>query len=327
MNKTNCPICSQDADFQQNKTLVYDVNCKFCGKFSLRRMKSLESVHEPHLFALKVILNKIWKSNRISNEYYLIDQLREDIIQNYYSARDNCDQRWVNQQFVRKYILEVSQQVNNLILLIGDTNNDNLDFSLEADRASTICVKISKYHSIAYKIGSFEHEKLKTHYDFLERKQLISKGYLTTEGWIEYEQLNTGKLTNIAFMAMKFGEKDSDIIFDNFKNVIQKNFGIELQRLDKSPKSGLIDMNLRNKIKSSRFIISDLSHQNNGAYWEAGFAEGLGKIVIYSCEKSKEGDIHFDVRNLYRINYSLENLDQSNEDLTDVIKASIPELN
>ena len=33
-------------------------------------------------------------------------------------------------------------------------------------------------------------------------------------------------------------------------------------------------------------MISDLSHGNYGAYWEAGFAEGLGKAVIYTCERT-----------------------------------------
>jgi hypothetical protein len=220
--------------------------------------------------------------------------------------------------------------VNNLILFIGDANDTGTAFKINPSSLDVVDnndTRINHWQMISYKIGSFDYEKLKAHYSYLERKEVVSNGYLTTEGWIEYEKLNTGKLTNIAFMAMKFGEEDSDTIFNHFQNIIQKKFGVELIRLDQVPKSGLIDMNLRNKIKSSRFIISDLSHQNNGAYWEAGFAEGLGKVVIYSCDKSKENDIHFDVRNLYRINYSLESLEQSNEDLINVIQASIPELN
>ena len=53
------------------------------------------------------------------------------------------------------------------------------------------------------------------------------------------------------------------------------------------PKAGLIDDRLRVEIRTSRFLIADLTHENAGAYWEAGFAEGLGKPVIYTCEKSK----------------------------------------
>ena len=51
------------------------------------------------------------------------------------------------------------------------------------------------------------------------------------------------------------------------------------------------------EIRTSRFLIADLTHENPGAYWEAGYAEGLGKPVIYTCEKKKfENQVktHFD---------------------------------
>jgi hypothetical protein len=35
------------------------------------------------------------------------------------------------------------------------------------------------------------------------------------------------------------------------------------------------------------FVLVDLTHDNSGAYWEAGYAEGLGKPVIYICEQTK----------------------------------------
>ena len=33
------------------------------------------------------------------------------------------------------------------------------------------------------------------------------------------------------------------------------------------------------------FLWPIFTHGDPGAYWEAGFAEGLGKPVIYTCEK------------------------------------------
>ena len=38
-------------------------------------------------------------------------------------------------------------------------------------------------------------------------------------------------------------------------------------------------------VRDAAFVISDLTHDNSGAYWEAGYAEGLGKPVIYICEE------------------------------------------
>ena len=40
-------------------------------------------------------------------------------------------------------------------------------------------------------------------------------------------------------------------------------------------------------------MIADLTHQNNGAYFEEGYAMGLGKPVIQLCKKNV--DLHFDI--------------------------------
>ena len=49
---------------------------------------------------------------------------------------------------------------------------------------------------------------------------------------------------------------------------------------------------------------------NQGAYWEAGYAEGLRKPVIYTCKKSvfeTEGT-HFDTNHRVHVLWDAENL-------------------
>ena len=60
--------------------------------------------------------------------------------------------------------------------------------------------------------------------------------------------------------------------------------------------SGVIDNYLRATIRDAAFVICDLTHDNHGAYWEAGYADALDKPVIYICEKSKfdKEQSHFD---------------------------------
>ena len=86
---------------------------------------------------------------------------------------------------------------------------------------------------------------------------------------------------------MKFGDQVLDQIVDSVFKPSVKQAGFDLIKLDDEPKAGLIDDRLRVEIQSSQFLIADLSHDNPGAYWEAGYAEGLGKPVIYTCEKAK----------------------------------------
>ena len=58
------------------------------------------------------------------------------------------------------------------------------------------------------------------------------------------------------------------------------------------------------EIKNSRFVVAELSQHNNGAYYEAGYALGLGKEVIHICsEKELKSKLHFDVAQINTITY------------------------
>jgi hypothetical protein len=125
---------------------------------------------------------------------------------------------------------------------------------------------------------------------------------------------------------MKYGEKEVDWIYENyFKNAVRAT-GFDLYRLDEAPKAGLIDDKLRVEITTSRFLISDLTHENPGAYWEAGYAEGLGKPVIYTCEKEKfeTSKTHFDTNHHLTVIWDKENPEAAVQQLKATIRATLP---
>jgi nucleoside 2-deoxyribosyltransferase len=69
------------------------------------------------------------------------------------------------------------------------------------------------------------------------------------------------------------------------------------------------------------------SRSSNGAYWEAGYAEGLGKPVIYLCKRSAfgKGDTHFDTNHHLTVQWDLETMADDMERLKATIRFSIPE--
>jgi len=152
---------------------------------------------------------------------------------------------------------------------------------------------------------------------------------LSFEGWDYYEQLQHGDGTyRKAFMAMKFGVDELNKMLEEvFKPAVLQT-GFELQPLSDAPKAGLIDDRLRVEIQASDFIVADLTHDNLGAYWEAGYAEGLGKPVIYTCEKNKfeEEKTHFDTNHHLTIVWDSENPQQAGEDLKATVRATLPQL-
>ena len=68
------------------------------------------------------------------------------------------------------------------------------------------------------------------------------------------------------------------------------------------------------------------THCPAGAYWEAGFAEGLGKPVIYIC-RAKEGDAekktHFDANHRHTVRWDLSTLDETAKKLKAVIRNTL----
>lgn len=162
-----------------------------------------------------------------------------------------------------------------------------------------------------------------------ESQYLISPMQLTIEGWLYFENLKRGlTASRIAFMAMGFGDPELDRIYqDHFVPAVALS-RFKLKRLDEDQPAGLIDDRLRVEIRQSRFLVSDLTHRNPGAYWEAGYAEGLGKPVIYSCRRDvfedKKASPHFDTNHHLMVIWDPANLQQAVAKLKSTIRATLP---
>jgi nucleoside 2-deoxyribosyltransferase len=85
-------------------------------------------------------------------------------------------------------------------------------------------------------------------------------------------------------MDLTAKDEIDNVFTDCFIPAVAKT-GFKLERVDTAPKAGLIDDKIKVDIRTARFVLADLTGNNNGVYWEAGFAEGLGKPVIYTCKK------------------------------------------
>ena len=152
---------------------------------------------------------------------------------------------------------------------------------------------------------------------------------LTFDGWNYYETLLKGSTTyRKAFMAMKFGDDDLNAVLEDVFKPNVKMAGFDLFKLDDEPRAGLIDDRLRVEIQSSAFLIADLTHANNGAYWEAGYAEGLGKPVIYTCEKEQfeSQQTHFDTNHHLTVLWDKTAPELAGDLLKATIRATLPHL-
>jgi hypothetical protein len=152
---------------------------------------------------------------------------------------------------------------------------------------------------------------------------------LTFEGWERFEELQrTEADSRTAFMAMAFGNADLDSVYRDCFSPASADAGFKLRRLDENQGAGLIDDQLRVAIRTAKFLIADLTTDNRGAYWEAGFAEGLGKPVIYVCEASvfnnERTRPHFDTNHLLTVPWNRADLTDARRRLTATIRNTFP---
>lgn len=153
---------------------------------------------------------------------------------------------------------------------------------------------------------------------------------ITFKGWERVEELRKGRSSGTyAFMAMAFGQEPlTTLVNDHFRTAVEQT-GFPLKRVDDEPRAGLIDDWLRVDIRGCRFLVADLTHHNNGAYWEAGYAEGLGKPVIYTCERSVFEDstrgTHFDTNHHLTVVWEEDAREAAATLLKATIRASVPD--
>src|SRR5258707_2625733 len=102
---------------------------------------------------------------------------------------------------------------------------------------------------------------------------------------------------NYGFVAFSFGNAQLDgLLKDTVKPGLRETLGFDLVDMRDVATAGVIDNIMRAQIRDAAFILADLTDDNPGACSEAGYAEGLGKPVIYLCEAAKfeAARTHFD---------------------------------
>jgi nucleoside 2-deoxyribosyltransferase len=141
---------------------------------------------------------------------------------------------------------------------------------------------------------------------------------LTPKGYSRVDEIqkNTAHGRNV-LVAMKFGD-DTIPLREAIRKGIQ-DAGYHAVFIDEVQHNDFITPELLKYIRDSKFVVVDLTHQNNGAYFEEGYAMGLGKPVIQLCQKDTH--LHFDIAQKNTIMWTSE--DDIPERLTNRIKATI----
>lgn len=309
---SNCPVCNTA---NAEETVVgggneYLWSCHRCGDFRLL----FPSGDLPHMLkgdlreraALSHWIRTEYEANR-AKPTKLTGELVRDIIKN---PRP-----------------DVTEQADNFIRWIGD-NGKTFDEHIDVDKSAIqAIIGSATFDEFVIVFGHLRDKGVIQHQG--GRDNVYARVRLSFLGWERYHELKQATSdSRKAFMAMQYNELQLEDIVDKVFRPAVAETGYALFVLRDNPKAGLIDDRLRAEIRAARFLIADLTHGNAGAYWEAGYAEGLGKPVIYTCEKKVFEDSqsrpHFDTNHHQTVLWDAGRPEVAAKELQVTICASLP---
>ena len=298
-NKIKCPVCLCESSCQKPRPSLF--KCDICGIYKIDNDK-LDGQEPDGSFE--------------SGQWDLDSLQRVDLSHSIRKRSDESSETRSDPLEITSAVLKSFRsgrslpspavQATNIIRFIGD------EVSRSGEAVGHLPVG---FHAI---IGARNRdEAIRLTEELVERKTLktdsssLTNINLTLDGWEQYEAEKRGRFAGKdGFIAMQFGDDDDDLesfVREVVKPAVKEDIGCNLVDMRDVPKAGIIDNIMRVRIRDAKFVIADLTHGNNGAYWEAGYAEGLGKPVIYICEKKKfesKNGTHFDTNHCTTVVWS-----------------------
>ena len=202
----------------------------------------------------------------------------------------------------------------------------------------------SNYLDLLRHSESANPDELMNLLDHLEERRYIRKiglktnplgtCLLTVEGYKKLEEIEKPNQDSTrVFVAMWFDPSMDEVWDKGIKPAIAEA-GYEPVRIDQKEHMDKIDDEIIAEIRRSRFVVADFTHgkindkslhkkkrgARGGVYYEAGFAQGLGIGVIFTCREDQIDDVHFDTRQYPHIRWSRA------EELKKALKNRIPAL-
>jgi hypothetical protein len=310
-----CTVCGSQANiYERDFKIGTVVNCSRCGDYQIGSRRIAEDANLP-----------ITDIDRLAVAAYLIRQMNGALIP---ASRGSIQRPTLTSEFFfslhTRSLPSPAEASDNLLLYgakaVGSRIGQRIGIRYyDEELAASVGV-----------VGGADVEWLVNNlarHDYAEVTLATqSCGFrITGPGWDRIAELRQKEETSrYAFFARKFDNADLDAVFEQCLLPAVLSTGFELRTV--TQRAGLVDAIIEDEIRRCAFLLADLSDDNPGAYWEAGFAEGLGKPVIYICKAldgTTEKRIHFDANHRHTIRWDLHHLEDASAKLTAVIRNTL----
>ncbi len=286
-----CPICSlkcKKNDVGDGKYIYCESGHKFTVHDSVDSGSALEVVRRYNLICeillrtpYKIIADKKCKWKFFYSELEIGNDIQDSTkinlannMQNYpFNFENKIDRILLNLACIYHNPQDnfIEEEKNARILFCNSTTPDEMRSEARA-----------VLHLIE-ELGYIKHDKEKNRYS------------IAAAGWSRVSYLyDKEQAMNKGFIAMKFCIKTQSIR-EAFRKAICECHYEEII-IDEKEHNNQIVPEIFADISKSKFIVVDVTFPNYGAYYEAGYAQGLGKQVIVCCKKDVFEDIHKEKR-------------------------------
>lgn len=307
--KHKCPVCETHDAGINDKSVMYKIDCPLCGHYRISSDQMLCEFGVPkHL--LSGVLRNTWEitGNEFDVYSYTVDSM-ESLQKVSPVAIPSGPDVPAKANLILRHLQRKSMYPGEGITLALDPNysigfcNNKLEF----DFCRSYLLDLKLIENVPNPHGR------------------ISVDYrITPSGWAYLSGIGADA-EDQGFIAMAFRLPTSDVLHINGLNPGITNAGYNPLRIDRKDHNNRIDDEIVAEIRKSKFMVADLTGKNAGAYFEAGFAQGLGKPVIWTCQQSEidSGNVHFDTRQYSIVSWEDGKLDDFAKRLTQRIEATI----
>jgi len=262
-----CNNCTQISE----KNDTFWVKCTLCGEYGI--VRSLVPFQKDNFIKRKcsVMVRRYWEE---TGEKYVLDT------GNYKSIAAKYDS------------FTLKEKISNFLIYLGEKTSPGKEISFAGYKL--------------FVTPSIEESEFTFIWQYLKERGYVELGggfsfMLTMEGWeeiLEGEELINPKQ---CFIAMSLTNPEVKHDYENhIKPLLTKYEFIPVVMSEYEHNEDIV-FEIYYHISRSRFIIVDVRDQKPNVYYEAGYAKGLGREVIWICPAVQVDKMQFDTRNLNHV--------------------------
>ena len=278
---SNCPFCeSAVKNVIQFSNPMYVVDCLTCGRFYI----SPAGFDDP--LPKGILPGKISAWTRQESEAGRVADVTDEMLLNPPKIFDGLS--------VESKIIRALQTIAQRFPIPGTHSTwDQNDWPLLCDSGVDECRWI--FQSLSAQ--EFITNEVSVVYDGNFKAHVT----LTAKAWAELESAKTKyQQHNLCFVAMRFLPELAPL-FAAMERACHRA-GYECKRVDTDPHADHIDNRLIDMLNRCRFVIADFTEDSRNVYFEAGYALGLSKKVIWA-RRAAQG-VAFDTKQFNFIDWN-----------------------